>query len=135
MQVQPKSRQHFSYIGEIAHRLNSMSWAFYEPKFGHLLQISHQLALHFEATITIESDATCQDFLQTYWKIQNIQETLTKAIEHLSSSVAIPSVQGYYASITEGIEATQQKALFHKQYTLFDLLRTGSQLQVAVFEF
>jgi hypothetical protein len=112
-----------------------MPWALHEPKFGHLLQTSCQLALPFEVITVIESDETCQDFLQTHWRIPNIQENLTKVIQHLASATTIPLIQGYDAYISEDLETSQQKAFFHKQYTLFDLLCTGSQLQVAIFKF
>jgi hypothetical protein len=135
MQVQPKSRHHFAYIGEIAQRLQSTSWILYNPKFGHFLQASRQLALQFEACIATKSDATCRNFLQTYWKIPTIHESLSKTIEHLAATIEPPAIQGYYASISEELHLTQQKAFFHQQYTLFNLLQTCSQLQVAIFEF
>jgi hypothetical protein len=134
-EVQPKSEQQFAYIGEIAQRLNSTSWMLYEPKFGHLLQSSRQLALHFEATVAIESDATCRDFLQTYWEIPSICNTLDEAITQLSSTFKHSSIQAYYASISEDLATHDQKTFFHMQHTLFDLLRTTAQLQLAVFEF
>jgi hypothetical protein len=133
-QVQTKSTHHF-YIGEVAQRLQSTSWILYEPKFGHFLQTSRQLALHFESTIAIESDATSRDFLQTYWHVPTIFETLDKTIEHLSNQINPPAIQGYYASISEDLEASSQKTFFRLQFTLFDLLRTSSQLQVAIFEY
>jgi hypothetical protein len=135
MQVQPKSRHHFAYIGEIAQRLQSTSWILYEPKFGHFLQASRQLALQFEACIATKSDATCRNVLQTYWKIPTIHKSLLKTIEHLAATIKPPAIQGFYASISEELHSTQQKSFFHQQYTLFDLLRTRSQLQVAIFEF
>jgi hypothetical protein len=94
-----------------------------------------QMALQFEACIATKSGATCRNFLQTYWKIPTIHETLLKTIEHLAATIGPSAIQGYYASISEELHLTQQKACFHQQYTLFDLLRTHSQLQVAIFEF
>jgi hypothetical protein len=43
-----------------------------QPKWALIWKLPpgiRQLALHFEASIAIKSDATCQDFLQSYWKI------------------------------------------------------------------
>jgi hypothetical protein len=134
-EVQPKSSHHFAYIGEVAQRLNSTSWILYEPKFGHLLQTSRQLALHFDGVIAIESDATSRDFLQTHWKIPTIFETLDASIKHLSETLDPQSIQAYYASIVEEMEAPRQNSFFNLQFTLFDLLRTRCQLQLAIFEY
>jgi hypothetical protein len=91
--------------------------------------------LHFEAAIAIESDSTCRNFLQSYWKIPTIHEKLDQSISYLASESKTLAIQGYYASISEELDSTQHKAFFAQQYTLFDLLRTGSQLQVAIFEY
>jgi hypothetical protein len=113
-QVQPKSRHHFAYIREIAQRLQSTSRILYEPKVGHFLQASRQLAVQFEACIATEIDATCQNVLQTYWKILTIHETLSKTIQHLAATIGPPAIQGKYASISEELHSTQQKAFFHQ---------------------
>jgi hypothetical protein len=53
---------------------------------------------------------------------------LSKTIGHLAATSKPPAIQAYYESISEELDGNQQKAFFHKQYTLFDMLQTSSQL-------
>jgi hypothetical protein len=73
--------------------------------------------------------------LQSYLKIPTIYKTLEQPIAQLSHSTEPPAIQGYYASISEDLDKSQHKAFFHQQYTLFDLLCTGLQLQIAIFKY
>eukprot|EP00957_Ditylum_brightwellii_P009637 725928-Ditylum_brightwellii.AAC.1 len=77
-----------------------------EPTHGHLLQVSKQVALQFEAVFTIESNRECRNTLQTVWGIQKIFNTVTTAIHYITEAVAPPTVDAYHVTIPDDLAQT-----------------------------
>jgi hypothetical protein len=127
-----KSKFNNAYVTTSAMQYKEFGWCLHEPRHGHFIKQSRNLAIPFQPILICDSDQASRSTMLNHHKSTTVRSDISQLLLHIKNE-DLPTIDGYYGMISNtAIESETHLAKQHVEIVL--TLQKKVKLKILILE-